>query len=74
MTKTLLLAALLTSGAGLSLIASQAYAQDAELHLNQDGMHAGHHHHHHDHSGHDHSAVPSAPLGIMGDHLHSKGD
>ena len=71
MTKTLLLAGV----AGLSIIASNAYAvQDTSLSINQDGMHAGHHHHHHGHHGHDHNAAPSAPISIMGDHLHEKGD
>ena len=70
MTKTLLLAGV----AGLSLIASHAMAEDASLSINQDGMHAGHHHHHHGHHGHDHSSAPSAPISIMGDHLHAKGD
>lgn len=64
MTKTLLLAGV----AGLSLIASHAYAEDASLSINQSGMHAGHEHHH------DHSAVPAVPISIMGDHLHDKGE
>jgi len=77
MTKTLLMAALLTSGASLSLITSQALAQDASLSMDQNGMHAGHEHHHHDHSGHDdhdHGSAAAAPVSIMGDHLHAKGD
>jgi len=71
MTKSLLLAALLTSGASLSFMASNALAQDTSLHLNHDGMHHGDHS---SHSGHDHSAVPSSPVSVMGDHLHSTGD
>lgn len=63
MTKTLLLAALLTSGSGLSLIASNAYAaEDA-------------HHEHHNHSNHaDHVKQPHAlaPIGVMRDHVHAK--
>ena len=68
MTKSLLLAGV----AGLSFIASQALAEDVSLSLNHDGIHHGHHHHHH--AGHDHSAVAAAPISIMGDHLHPKGE
>jgi len=69
MTKTLFLAGV----ASLSLIATNAYAaEDAGLHINHEGMHAGHAHH--DHGEHDHSLAPSAPITVMGDHLHAKGD
>ncbi|MFK7840248.1 MAG: transporter [Bdellovibrionales bacterium] len=70
MNKTLLLA----GTAALSLFVShQAFAQDASLSLNQDGLHTGHNHHH-NHLGHSHHNAPQAPIGVMGSHLHSKGD
>lgn len=65
---------LLMAGAALSatLIATPALAQD----------HSHHNHEHHaglsisggDHSGHVHSQASSAPIGVMGDHTHGKGD
>lgn len=59
--------------AGLGLMASTAFAQHNNHHHNHD-------HHHHDHGvsiqGHDHSAHLStaAPIGVMGDHMHAKGE
>lgn len=68
MTKSLLLAGV----AGLSLIiSSTVYAQGASVSIDGDGVHAGHAHHS---SGHDHGDYPSAPIGVMGSHLHPKGD
>ncbi|MGH1457148.1 MAG: transporter [Alphaproteobacteria bacterium] len=52
--------ACLMGGTILSLSTANASAQDA---------HIGHTHHKH-----DHSKAPSAPLHIMGDHTHNKGD
>ena len=65
---------LLAGTASLTLLASQAVAQDAALDISSDHSYHAHHGHHHHHSGHDHSAAPSAPLGIMGDHVHDKGE
>jgi len=54
--------------AGALLLATSTYA----LAGNQTTDHSHHHNHHA--SGHDHSARIHAPIGIMGDHLHDKGD
>lgn len=68
--KTLLLNALL---GGATVLALTPFTANAQSH------HDHHNHHHHDHHGHmDHSAHihggPEVPAGIMGDHLHEKGE
>ncbi len=70
MTKTLLLAGV----ASLTFIASQAMAEDASLSIGNEGVCSKHIDHSQNHGHHDHSAVASSPVGLMGDHMHGQGD
>lgn len=56
----------LMGGTILTLCATQTNAQEAYI--------GNKSHDHHAHTGHDHTQSPTAPLHIMGDHTHNKGD
>lgn len=58
--------------AGVASVFCIHSAMAQELSISSHDHH--HHHNHHEHSGHDHSAVPDAPISVMGDHMHGQGE
>lgn len=62
--------ACLIGSTALTLCATSANAQEAHIGNTTPDCHSENSHAH----GHDHSKAPTAPLHIMGDHTHNKGD